>query len=283
VLGKLEQLKDHLKNPDNLSVHISTDADNVKKFANLTDPWKKYFAGKSSGGPVVSVNAESFAMHLNMVEPSLPHVLYPLGSCESSFLIRCAPAISDPRDPDLPGLMLYLQYINQLEGPMWRQIRGAGYAYGYAMYPDVTKGLLYFSLYRATNAANAFAEAKKIALDSLESNEDIDESLFESAKPSLIFELIEKEKTVGDVVYQSLVAFFKQTDRQFQHQFLKKITAVSQAEMKKSALKYIKILFDESACRTAVVCSTAKVTEIQKEFKDFGVDLTKVDSLDQFK
>ena len=53
--------------------------------------------------------------------------------------------------------------------------------------------------------------------------------------------------------------------------------------MKRSALKYIRPLFDESLCRTAVVCSTTKVTEIEKEFKDFGVTLTKVDSLDSFK
>ena len=100
--------------------------------------------------------------------------------------------------------------------------------------------MLYFSLYRATNAANAFAEAKKIALDSLEANEEIDEGLFESAKPSLIFELIEKEKTVGDVVFQSLVAFFKQTDRQFQQEFFKKISAVTKEEMKSAAIKYIR-------------------------------------------
>ena len=56
-----------------------------------------------------------------------------------------------------------------------------------------------------------------------------------------------------------------------------------QDEMKRSALKYIRPLFDESLCRTAVVCSTTKVTEIEKEFKDFGVTLTKVDSLDSFK
>ena len=95
-------------------------------------------------------------------------------------------------------------------------------------------------MYRATNAANAFAEAKKIALDSLEANEEIDEGLFESAKPSLIFELIEKEKTVGDVVFQSLVAFFKQTDRQFQQELFKKISAVTKEEMKASAIKYIR-------------------------------------------
>ena len=91
-------------------------------------------------------------------------------------------------------------------------------------------GLLYFSLYRATNAANAYAETKKIALDSLEANEEIDESLFESAKPSLIFELIEKEKTIGDVVYQSLVGFFKQTDGKYKQDLLKKVSAVTQVK-----------------------------------------------------
>ena len=95
VLTELEKLKDNLKNPDNLSLHISTDADNIKKFSDIAAPWNKYFSSKSS--PVANVNPESFKMAFRVKETALPHVLYPMGSCESSFLVRCTPAIQDPR------------------------------------------------------------------------------------------------------------------------------------------------------------------------------------------
>ena len=145
-------------------------------------------------------------------------------------------------------------------------------------------GLLYFTLYRATSAPNAFAEGKKIGLDSLLADEPIDAALFESAKPSLIFELIEKEKTIGDVVFQSLVSFFKQTDPAYKKDFFKKVSSMTEAEMKSVAVKYMKRLFDETAgSRTVVVCSTAKMAEIQKEFAEQGVKLTAVESLDKFK
>ena len=51
-----------------------------------------------------------------------------------------------------------------LQGPMWRQIRGQGLAYGYNMYPVVSKGLLYITLYRATNPVKAYTEARRIAV-----------------------------------------------------------------------------------------------------------------------
>lgn len=47
---------------------------------------------------------------------------------------------------------------------MWRQIRGQGLAYGYNMYPVVSKGLLYITLYRATNPVKAYTEARRIAV-----------------------------------------------------------------------------------------------------------------------
>jgi hypothetical protein len=42
-----------------------------------------------------------------------------------------------------------------------------------------------------------------------------DQNLFESAKSSLIFEIIEREKSVGDVVTQSLLSYFKRVDHDY--------------------------------------------------------------------
>jgi len=281
TIENLETLMAKLAQPENMSVHISADVENIKKYGCPLSPWKVF--GIPAEQPNHSSNHLKGKENFGMKGCGDQHVIYPLGGCESSYLVRCCNTISDPRHQDLPALLLYLQYINQLEGPMWRQIRGAGYAYGYAMYPVVSKGLLYLTLYRATNPSAAFAEAKKIALTSLLDGDEIDDALFESAAPSLIFELIEKEKTISDVVAESLIGFFQQTDRKYQQEFLKRVTAVTKEEMKEVGLKYIKPLFDESVSRTVVVCSSVRVAEIQQEFKGFDVNLTKIDSLDKFK
>lgn len=90
-----------------------------------------------------------------------------MGCIESGFLYHASPTISSFTDTDLPALMLFLQYITQLEGPLWRQIRGHGFAYGYNMIPKPNEGLLFFTLYRATNVVAAFREAKQIIVNLL--------------------------------------------------------------------------------------------------------------------
>lgn len=47
---------------------------------------------------------------------------------------------------------------------MWKQIRGQGFSYSYNMYPRPNEGLVYFSLYSATNAVGAYREAKNIVV-----------------------------------------------------------------------------------------------------------------------
>ena len=45
---------------------------------------------------------------------------------------------------------------------MWKQIRGQGLSYSYSVFPSTSDGLLYLTLYRATNVVAAYKEARNI-------------------------------------------------------------------------------------------------------------------------
>merc|ERR1712079_136420 len=209
------------------------------------------------------------------------HVLTGLGSCESSFLSRTAPVsgLTSPRHPDLPALMLAIQYLTQLEGPMWRQIRGAGLAYGYFMFPSTNKGQLFLSLYKATHPLKAYEEAKRIVMSHMEGKESWDETLFESAKSSLIFELIEKEKSLGEVVQESLLSSFKGVDREYNRKFLEMVDQVTLDDLARVGPQYLAPLFSENT-RTTVVCSPGKVQEIKDGFAGLGVNFKVLETVD---
>lgn len=63
--------------------------------------------------------------------------------------------------------MLFMQYLTQLEGPFWKQIRGQGLAYSYNMYINLHEQLLYFTLYKATNLTAAFKQFKLITVSTM--------------------------------------------------------------------------------------------------------------------
>lgn len=103
---------------------------------------------------------------------------------------------------------------------MWKQVRGKGFAYGYTMIVKVNEGLLYLMFIRATNIVGAYKETKEIISKHLEQKE-WDETLLESARSSLIFEIIDEEKTIGSVVTLSVTSYFQNVDYEYnRYEFL---------------------------------------------------------------
>ena len=84
-----------------------------------------------------------------------------LGAVESCFLIQAVRSIDDIQHPDLAAVLVALQYLGQLEGPFWRNLRAQGLVYGYNLNLKVSEGLLYLSLYRASHPVGAFKEARR--------------------------------------------------------------------------------------------------------------------------
>ena len=226
----------------------------------------------------VSVPKVTQEESLTVQPPS--HVMTGLGSCESSFLSRTTPSLTDPRHQDVPALLLVIQYLTQLEGPMWRQIRGAGLAYGYGINLSTGKGQLYFTLYKSTHPVKAYEEGKRIIMSHVSGEEAWDPLQVEAAKSSLIFELIEKEKSIGDVVTQSLISFFRGVDRDYNRRLLELVNQVTIEDMNRVGREYLAQLFHDNT-RTAVVCNPSKVQEYSQLFTTGGLTFQTLTSVDQ--
>ncbi|XP_050309780.1 uncharacterized protein C05D11.1-like [Anthonomus grandis grandis] len=203
-----------------------------------------------------------------------------LGCIESSFYYQTAKSITRFQDDDLPALMLYVNYLVQAEGPMWKQIRGKGFAYTYRMLVKVSEGLIYLIFGRATNVIGAYQESKEI-IDKQLKNKEWDNTLLESARSSLIFTIIEEEKTVGSVVELSLRSYFQGVEYTYNRKILESLNKVTVDDLNRVGEKYIAPLFDPSKAKAALVIDPSKMTDACEGFKKFGLDLTTYPSLEE--
>ena len=99
---------------------------------------------------------------LRLTNTNVTGAVVALGSVESCFLVQVVGSISDPDHPDLAAVLVALQYLDQLEGPFWRQLRAQGLVYSYNLNLKVTEGLLYLTFYRASHPVAAYKEARTI-------------------------------------------------------------------------------------------------------------------------
>uniref|UniRef100_A0A1B0CSX6 Putative zn2+-dependent endopeptidase insulinase superfamily protein n=1 Tax=Lutzomyia longipalpis TaxID=7200 RepID=A0A1B0CSX6_LUTLO len=250
----------------NIAIHVAADWMRLAEIApDLNDPWKEIarLGDNVQERKLTVVNDWTLMDVVSQLPDGTVGTVVGLGCVEGAYFIQAAPAIRDFMDPDLPALLLFLQYLTQLEGPLWRQIRGQGLAYGYTIIPRPHEGLIYLTFYRSTNVMAAYKETKAIVERQIYGN-DVDEesqsrwepTLLESARSSLIFELIDREKSLGDIVSQCLLSSFKNISIDYNRM-----------------IKYVESLFSSKA-KTAIVCHPDRSSDIAAAFEQMGHPLS---------
>jgi len=204
-----------------------------------------------------------------------------VGSVESSFLFQATRCIDSYDHPDLAPLMVFLECLTTLEGPIWRQVRGLGLSYGYAMrvYPE--NGLLYLLLIKSTHLVKAYKKTQEIVDGYLSGAVAFGADELESAISSVIFEIIEREKSVSSAASQSLMSQFRDVAPDYNRSLLSKISQVSLADLIRVGQKYVAPLFDPSRSSVAICCHPSKVDEIKEEFNSINKSLSVVKSLEE--
>lgn len=221
VIQVLNGIREKLTVPANFKVHMAADWTSLRE-KDVLGPWKEYLPTTVSAGEqrkLTIVPDWMFVEAERKVEHKLGAVVG-MGSVESSFLLQVVPSIRDFNSADLPAVMLFLQYLTQLEGSMWKQIRGKGFAYSYNLQPRPHEGLLQMQFYKASNVVGAYRETRQI-LETTLNEKHLDQTLFESARSSLIFEIIERERSVGELPGQGILCTMKEVDHDYNRQLVK--------------------------------------------------------------
>ncbi|XP_055630740.1 uncharacterized protein C05D11.1-like [Toxorhynchites rutilus septentrionalis] len=280
VTNDLNKVREIITKPENLALHVAADWDEMARLGVILEaPWAKLIKAEGVPKKMLTVIPDGKLMQPDGVLSAVSGVVVGLGSVESAFLYQSSKAISDFNDEDLAPLLLFLQYLTQLEGPLWRQIRGQGFSYGYNIVPRPNEGLLYFTLYRASNVVAAYKEAKSITEKQLQDKAEWDPTLLESARSSLIFEIIAREKSIGNVVVQSFLSSFKQVPTGYNKALVQQVGKVTEEDLARVGGKYVKQLFSPEA-RTAIVCHPDKAADIAAAFNQLGHNLKVEESLE---
>ncbi|KAL5012223.1 hypothetical protein ScPMuIL_010774 [Solemya velum] len=281
ITEKMAELCRLLTSKNNLRVHLTANVNKLTALCPTPQKAWQHFVPESFSD---NSHREVMKMTYEYVNADISGqdqcVIVGIGAVESSFMLHVGPSVHSHTHEDLPAILVFIQYLTQCEGPMWQQIRGLGLSYHYSMYTSQDCGLLYFFLAKSTHIVNAYKEGKKIIMGYVSGETGFSEVELESARSSLIFEIIEQFKTVSDVTNESLLNHFRGLDHKYRKELLQSVAKVTIADLQRVGTKHIAALFDQSKMRCAICCNPSKVQELVEGFKELSVDLKVIPSLD---
>lgn len=266
VQKNITRIRDSLTRPNNILVHVSMNK-NKMDASKIHEPWLKMIPDDI----IESSSREHFQISnitpchklVNPIEKPKA-VIVGVGSVESNYMTQLVKSIDSVDHPDLAAVYVLTQYLTQLEGPLWRQLRGLGLSYHYSIQLSHSEGLMYFLLYKSSHVVAAYNKSVEIVNRYLTGEEDFEDNLFESAKSSLIFEFIKREKSAAGKSMLSLVAYLRNLDINFNKDLIRRVAKVTKEDLRRVGLIYLKPLFEDKEKRTVVCCHPSKLEEISK-------------------
>jgi Zn-dependent M16 (insulinase) family peptidase len=285
VAKKLEAIRMCILRPENTTVHIGTCLPKMEFYLTdkpeVTDAigqllrrtfdytgWQwGYETKRLANSPDYNVMKGVDCITKCVVERCLR-----MHSDEGSYLAQAAPCVNSYNDPEYPVVLTTMMYFCQVDGPFYKAVKATGFATAYHMKVKPNEGMVYFELKHCSDLVSAYCGAFDIIVSHLDEMDGRrpkeeaplwNETLLETAKSSVIFELIENENTPFALSMKSLIDYYHEVPADFRTKVMERVTNVTMDEVKKITKKYLRALFVEvSSC--AVAAPKEKVPRIIK-------------------
>eukprot|EP00455_Lapot_gusevi_P047984 TRINITY_DN6579_c0_g1_i20.p1 TRINITY_DN6579_c0_g1~~TRINITY_DN6579_c0_g1_i20.p1 ORF type:complete len:207 (+),score=66.62 TRINITY_DN6579_c0_g1_i20:193-813(+) len=202
-----------------------------------------------------------------------------MAAIESSYLITAVRSVTEFSDLRIPALNLAIEYLNALEGPLWKTIRGRGLSYNYYMYVSPDDGLMYFGLAKSSDIVAAYQEATKIVNNYANQVTPIDPLALQAAKSSLVFEVISEADTISAAAQQSFRNYLRAVPADHQLHVLAHIQQLDTDHVLQ-AFQEILRLFNAAQSHLVMTSNPANQEEILRGFQELQRPVRLYESVD---
>ena len=186
-------------------------------------------------------------VHSNAVtSPSGVLKVLSMPAIESSFLYCAARGLPSFQHADTAAMLVAIEILTCIEGPLWNLIRGQGLAYSFSMYGDADEGLVYFSLSRSPCVIKAYNEARRLVQAFAGGECRISDTDLENGIASVLSSVVSRESTVGQCGMQSLMTALRRSGPGHNSRLLTSIAAVSASHAMHGHLSQKAIVTDSS-------------------------------------
>lgn len=273
IAADLEKLRKQLFKIDNMRVLVRG---NVEKLQNPASAWELLIdASKQTVENLVSISHSSIARSPKGISLDHEAVITPMAGTESSFLSLVGRCFTDYNHEDLAALMVASSYLQAVEGPLWRAVRGTGLAYGANFTRDIELGQVVFHIFRGTDAAKAVAVTRQLVQDLVSGESSFERAGIEAGISSIINSLVSGQSTPFDAAEQKFTNdVFCNRGENFTQEIMAKIQKVTEEDLKRVTAQYLLPLFNPASSMVFVACHPTMVDALKTYFGKEGYNVT---------
>ncbi|AGO11143.1 AaceriAFR334Wp [[Ashbya] aceris (nom. inval.)] len=274
VLPRIELFRDQLRSHFH-KFHILILGD-IEKLGNVYKPWEqlvnKLPMDKSQVVIPPTPRSLETVSEFGSNPKELAYIITTPGSSSSYMTcLSSVPINLDYQHKDLPAINLASEYLQCVEGPFWKGIRGSGLAYGAFMSNTFERNSVGFTIYRGTDIIKCYKTAKSIVEGYADGSKEFEEQLIHGALSSIINNIASIESGYFDAAAVKYIDnFCKRRGPDYNTKFLAKLSTVTAADMRRVMAKYFVSMFSAENGAAFVSCHPSKLESVQEFLESQG-------------
>ena len=268
IVRQLKEINATLFQPSNFRILVVAD---IERLTNPVTSWDALIKGLENSGTLQPIDTPISRLSDQGRNPGNTAYVVPITSVDSSYAVAVAKGPSSYSDPAIPALMVAISYLNAIEGPIYKAIRGTGLAYGVAFRHYISSGQVSLSTSQSANLLGAFTASKEVVQSFVSGERALDPFDLEGAVSSIVLNFANTESTMANAAEMSFIRqVMRGLPKDWPTVILERVRKVEPEEIRNVMRDFVLPIFDSKTANLFVTCAPIMESTLVMGFRGIG-------------